>query len=139
MGHLFREGLVRMVVLLKGCSVEGCDRSHEARGLCKPHWKKWRRWGTPTPEKPNLLQRFWDKVHFGDCWTWSAGVQSQGYGVYDGGLAHRFAYVLLRGCINPGLELDHLCRNRACVNPDHLEPVTHQVNCIRAVEARRGP
>lgn len=52
--------------------------------------------------------------------------------VSRGRLAHRVAYEQARGPIPEGLELDHLCRNRACVNPDHLEPVTHRENLLRA-------
>lgn len=51
-------------------------------------------------------------------------------------LAHRLAYEKAKGEIPNGLELDHLCRNRWCRNPDHLEPVTHQINCQRASEGR---
>lgn len=47
--------------------------------------------------------------------------------------AHRVAFELIRGCIPNGLVLDHLCRNRGCVNPDHLEPVTFRENIMRGV------
>lgn len=84
-----------------------------------------------------LGERFWSKVDkSGECWLWTASKQKTGYGqffvthrkmVY----AHRLAYELLRGPIQPGLHLDHLCRNRACVNPAHLEPVTNRINVLR--------
>lgn len=79
---------------------------------------------------------FWEKVDkSGDCWTWTAYLKPDGYGfVKFGGRcqqAHRVAYELLVGPIPDGLEIDHRCRNRACVNPAHLEPVTHLVNVIR--------
>jgi hypothetical protein len=68
----------------------------------------------------------------GECWLWTAGKQTHGYGtVWHKGrkcLAHRVAYELLVGPVPGGLELDHLCRVPACVNPDHLEPVTHAEN-----------
>lgn len=70
------------------------------------------------------------------CWLW-AGALSQGYGSVslDGRSqrAHRVVYKLLAGEIPDGLQLDHLCRVRRCVNPSHLEPVTNRENAIRGV------
>ena len=71
----------------------------------------------------------------GGCWLW-LGALSNGYGRigrYKGPCrpAHRVAYELYRGHIGKGLDLDHLCRNRRCVNPDHLEPVTRRENILR--------
>lgn len=74
------------------------------------------------------------------CWLWTSNLADTGYGrfYYRGKLrlAHRFVYEHFRGAITCGLELDHLCRNRNCVRPDHLEPVTHQENMRRGMEAR---
>ena len=68
------------------------------------------------------------------CWMWRGTVRS-GYGVAKIGgrrwSAHRLAFILLRGEIADGLELDHLCRTQLCVNPWHLEPVPHVVNLYR--------
>lgn len=73
------------------------------------------------------------------CWNWDKATKN-GYGesMVDGqrALAHRAVWIFLRGEIPAGLDLDHLCRNRACVNPDHLEPVTRRVNLRRGFEAR---
>src|SRR6185369_13442505 len=82
-------------------------------------------------------ERFWSKVDAsGDCWIWRGTDDGKGYGVMHLGrtttTAHRFAYTLLVGPIPPGLQIDHLCRNRACVNPDHMEPVTQRVNSLRS-------
>ncbi|MFH9014005.1 HNH endonuclease signature motif containing protein [Streptomyces sp. NPDC017943] len=83
------------------------------------------------------LKRFWLNVAKRDdgCWFWTASKNTGGYGhfMYGGqrGNAHRFAYEALVGPIPEGLVLDHLCRVRHCVNPDHLEPVTMRVNSLR--------
>jgi hypothetical protein len=94
----------------------------------------------PHPESA-LPQRFWDKTRSEDagyatpCLTWTGYKQPNGYGKF--GLngkteyAHRVAYRLLVGPIPEGLMIDHLCRNRACVNVEHMEAVTNKVNILR--------
>ncbi|MCP4493336.1 MAG: HNH endonuclease [Gammaproteobacteria bacterium] len=95
-------------------------------------------------------ERFFSKVAFGHgpgaCWAWKAGLNSRGYGLFwtDNAqhLVHRISY---EWCVEPipeGLTIDHLCRNRACVNPAHMEPVTDRENvrrgeCFSAVNARK--
>ena len=80
---------------------------------------------------------FWAKVlHQGesDCWPWGAYRNRDGYGYYFANrfmAAHRIAYMLTVGPIPDGLQIDHLCRNRACCNPAHMEVVTPRVNCLR--------
>ena len=64
------------------------------------------------------------------CWDWVGGVTT-GYGRWKDTVAHRLVYELTRAPIPAGLTLDHLCRNRRCVNPDLLEPVTMRVNNLR--------
>lgn len=87
-------------------------------------------------------KRFWAKVSLPDpetgCMEWLASLRGSGYGQFVIRKprivqAHRFAYELLVGPIPEGLVIDHLCRNKACVRPDHLEPVTHRVNILRGV------
>ncbi len=85
---------------------------------------------------PNDLKRFFDKVEKSDnCWLWTATKSHNGYGqfYFNGKLiySHRFVYQVMIGDIPKGLDLDHLCRVRNCVNPDHLEPVTRQENLSR--------
>jgi hypothetical protein len=96
--------------------------------------------GPGRPPRPES-ERFWEKVEKSDgCWLWTAQIGSNGYGRFssrsDGPrLAHRVAYELVIGEIPAGLVIDHLCRNRACVNPHHMEPVTIGENVRRGEPA----
>ena len=90
-----------------------------------------------------VLERFWARVEqSGDCWSWTGAKNDQGYGQIrvDGRIvyAHRFSYELHLGSIPSGLQIDHLCRNRGCVRPDHLEPVTSAENTHRGEPANRA-
>ncbi|MFC8339351.1 HNH endonuclease signature motif containing protein [Streptomyces rubiginosohelvolus] len=71
----------------------------------------------------------------GPCWEWTGAKTTGGYGQFwlkpRLVVSHRYAYEQMVGPIPEGLQLDHLCRNRACVNPAHLEPVSQQVNILR--------
>ena len=102
-----------------------------------------------APKRRRPEDRFWPKVNkdgavpehrpeLGPCWIWTASLGRGGYGAFAKGgkrggmmLAHRFAYELLVGPIPADQEPDHLCRVKACVNPSHLEPVTHLENVRR--------
>jgi hypothetical protein len=91
-------------------------------------------------------ERVWRNVSMepmSGCWLWTGAITKCGYGSTPTGFkkdgtrrripAHRFSFMAFRGSIPVGLDLDHLCRNRCCVNPDHLEPVTRRVNLLRGV------
>lgn len=101
-----------------------------------------RRWLRLPVELKSFEDRFWSKVErlgVDECWPWKAGKIPGGYGaVWDkridnNRLAHRTAYEMLVGPVPDGLEIDHLCRNRACVNPNHMEVVTAKENVLRGI------
>lgn len=109
----------------------------EPRRYIHPHWL--------VPPR-TTEERFWEKVDkrgSDDCWEWAASCYpNSGYGMfYNGkrpGLAHRYSVELHRGRIPDGMVVDHLCRNRKCVNPAHLEVVTPEINSLRAFFDRHG-
>ena len=92
----------------------------------------------------NTMQDFWQKVTLADngCWRWTGFLHGGGYGKFSFNrkryAAHRFMYEVLRGAIPDDLEIDHLCLNKFCVNPNHMEIVTHGENCIRGGIAERA-
>jgi hypothetical protein len=104
-----------------------------------------------TMPKRNLkteIERFKEKITIDNngCWNWTAAKNMGGYGQFKFNrkmiYAHRFSYAFHKGSIPKDLTLDHLCRNRACVNPEHLEPVIQKENILRgqglcAINARK--
>lgn len=122
------------------CCVPGCSERRVSSGYCRMHYMRWKRHGDPnaTPRFDPIDIRFWRYVEKTDgCWLWT-GAKSRGYGRFVISqrptvcvAAHRMAYELSVGPISDGLTIDHLCRNKACVNPAHLEPVTLAVNVLR--------
>lgn len=123
------------------CSLAGCGGRHVARGMCNPHYQRWYKHGDPlaTGRTPlPMPERFWskaDKSPDDGCWVWTSWIQPNGYGYFwlDGArYAHRVAYEIAVGPIPAGLVIDHLCANKSCVNPAHLEVVTIGENTRRA-------
>lgn len=98
------------------------------------------------PKRRPVADRFWEKVDkTGDCWLWTGAQTRGGYGNFGMGghagltmRAPRAAVLLTRGSIPDGMEVDHLCRVRLCVRPDHLEVVTREENNRRRCEAMRN-
>ncbi len=131
---------------MKPCEVKDCPREYRSSGYCSPHAHRFRRYGDPLASAPrkSSAERFWEKVDAdGDCWIWTSSLNPAGYGTFSDkakqsapNKAHRWAWEELIGPIPPGLQLDHLCRVRRCVNPDHLEPVTNIENQRRGLRGK---
>lgn len=139
----------------KQCTVEGCGKRLNARGYCSMHLARLRSHGTLEIARPKYSGlpedvRFWKYVDVTDnCWLWTGCVdRTVGYGEFGRSVTgqrirvHRYVYELIKGPIPLGLQIDHLCRVRICVNPDHLEAVTQQENNRRgqsptAINARK--
>lgn len=131
------------------CSVTDCTSAvgrKGARGLCSRHYQRRLKTGSPTgTSRTPTIERFMTFVtQAGDCWEWTGTRDQDGYGMFSDRpkyrwitRSHRWSYEFFIADIPDGLDLDHLCRNRACVNPWHLEPVTNEVNARRGAEARR--
>jgi hypothetical protein len=129
--------------------------SHSPRRcrMAKTHATLPRREGVHDGPLPRpLAVRFWAKVNkrgpvpkhrpdLGRCWVWTASTAGGGYGkiISEGGRtghlmqAHHFLWIQKNGRIPKGKELDHLCRNRACIRDSHLEAVTRRINLLRGV------
>lgn len=117
------------------CTIQDCDLPIHARGWCNKHYTRWERYG--DAEADLVWIRFWRRVDAsGDCWLWMGSQVYGGYGRFQAeghNYAHRFSWSRLVGPITEGLTLDHLCKVRHCVNPDHLEPVPMVENLRRGV------
>lgn len=125
------------------CDEPGCDGSHLALGWCRRHYERERRAGRlPDRIPPTAPERFHTKYQIdaaSGCWLWTDHlVRGYGYLRVDGKMriAHRWYWEQTVGPIAPGLQLDHVvargCTGSACVNPEHLEPVTPLENTMRS-------
>mgnify|MGYP001610618926 CR=1 FL=1 len=93
---------------------------------------------SPAQSYSEYLEARIERIPFHTCWEWTGSITSYGYGMVEAKHrpkqhAHRAYWIYVNGSVPPGLDLDHLCRNRSCVNPAHLEPVTRKVNLARGM------
>lgn len=124
---------------MRVCEVEGCENAHEAKGWCNKHYLRVKYHGdieVASPRYPTAAGALAARTEWeGDCLIWHGARSGDGYGrmKHNGHTmgSHHVAWELANGSVPEGLELDHLCGNRACVNTDHLEPVTHEENMSR--------
>lgn len=118
------------------CTYGGCTHLHYAKGLCSAHYQRKRRGGdmdAPAQVRGDDQARFWGKVDRSEgCWEWTGSKTSNGYGRFrlDGRLhlAHRASWKWTNGPIPDGMQIDHTCWSRSCVNPSHLRLANNAMN-----------
>jgi hypothetical protein len=125
------------------CSIPACAKRHYSLGWCQSHYRHNQVHGDPIVNRPvpprgraDIMSRFWTKVRITPaCWEWTAATNSEGYGVINkggnaGGIAytHRLSYEYHHGPIPAGYDVDHVCHNTRCVNPEHLRATTRKQN-----------
>ena len=123
---------------MQTCSIDGCERKHYARGWCRTHYRRWQRHGDPLagntkytdPEEAFLART--EPLVWSDCIIWTGTTNRAGYGrlSVNGRMvgAHRYAWERVNGPIPDGMEVDHKCWERSCVNVDHLRLATRAQN-----------
>lgn len=140
---------------VSSCAVSTCDKpGNGGHGWCNTHYRRWYRHGSPYVTSRTVgddvarfetyLRQGVPPAHapeLGPCWLWTGALTSDGYAVMEvqdlpTASAHRWSYRHHIGPLPDNLELDHLCVVAHCVNPWHLEPVTHAEN-VRRVNARK--
>lgn len=117
------------------CSIEDCTTPAKSRGWCEKHYRRWYEHGDPLLTKKAIsvddaFERY--VVESEGCWEWLGAVNMNGYGVVSvqrtNTPAHRVAWERANGPIPSGMLIDHICRNRRCVNPAHLRLATRRQN-----------
>lgn len=132
------------------CTIEGCQKEAISRGWCRTHYTRWYETGDTAlgvraARRTNYritapAERVLRRIHIAasGCWEYQ-GALTHGYGMIRDSragknmMAHRAVWEHLRSSIPEGYQIDHLCRNKRCVNPDHLEPVTASENTRRGL------
>lgn len=117
-----------------------CRPGRLRRGMCERHYRRFMSTGSTDSPRLDNLTNYW--IVEDGCWLWLGATWANGYGktstpITGTRIAHRALYAQARGAAPEGMDLDHLCRQRLCVNPDHLEPVTRQENIARGHKARK--
>ena len=132
------------------CSIDGCERKHDARGYCGVHYGRLRAHGDPmkvvrsaryrSPEESFLART--EPLLWSSCIVWTGNLNSAGYGQLrvNGRLvkAHRYAWEREHGPIPDGMFIDHICHERSCVNVAHLRLATPQQNSQNLSGAQSG-
>lgn len=127
------------------CSIEDCDRPVKHRGWCGMHYMRWFRHGDPiagdthyaNPDDSFIART--EPLAWSGCIVWTGTLLAGGYGQISVGggrkLAHRYAYEREHGPIQNGMQVDHVCHERSCVNVEHLRLATWNQN----QQNRSGP
>jgi len=127
------------------CTMDGCGRQarNGTSAYCEMHYTRVKRHGDAAIAKVDHTpaRERWKTSYTVDsdngCWNWTGPIyKGQGHGfIQDGAanryMAHRYVWEQIVGPIAKGLVLDHLCKNKACVNPEHLEAVPQEINAYR--------
>lgn len=133
----------------KLCSVDGCNKTHYGRGWCQKHYSRWRKNGDPLIKSTTVLPPK-DAIRAyvaeqGDCLVWTRSKFASGYGLIwvnnRNTPTHRYAWELVNGPIPEGMELDHICWNRACLRIEHLRLATlsqNSANRMHGVQNQSG-
>ncbi len=123
-----------------GCGkcVLPASKTNKKRGLIKGQLANYLKGHSSRFKKKGLISFVVDKKT--GCWIWQRSKTSMGYGNLrlngKNILAHRYIYELVKGKISSNCEIDHLCQNHLCINPIHLEAVSHAENCYRGARAK---
>lgn len=133
---------------MTACSIGECESPAIKRGWCSMHYQRWRKKGDVHYDRAKHLAslvpaRFWALVEPDgeNCWPWRGVINDSGYGLLSVNRrnlrAHRYSWELHNTPIPDGMQIDHECRNRACVNPAHLRLVSPKQNSEHT-DAREG-